>query len=129
MTTSSELSRETALATVTAYLSAIQSGTAAEIADLFHGEAALNDPAGSTPVAGRDSIVDFYAPLTATKRETELLAFRHSGPAAAFLFTVRTFLDDGKIVEISPIDVMTIHADGLIISTTAFWSKEDMRLA
>lgn len=127
MTTSAHASRETALATVTRYLAAIQDGTPAEIAALYRPDGTLEDPAGSSPVTGHEAIAAFYAPLARTKQETELLTFRHSGPATAFLFTVRTVMPDGTTIEISPIDVMRIDADGLIVSMTALWSSEDVR--
>ena len=128
-TKTTEISRDMALAAVTRYLQMIATApTPEDISSLYSADATLEDPVGSEPSRGRSAIADFFGPLTRTRRETELLNFRHSGNSAAFHFRVRTHTPDG-IVEIDPFDVMTFSADGLITSAKAYWSPDDVRMS
>ncbi|MBA4024013.1 MAG: steroid delta-isomerase [Gordonia sp.] len=128
MTQSTQISRDTALSTVSRYLEAIAEATSpSQIAALYTDDATVEDPVGSETVRGKDAIAAFFAPLTQSQRDTELLNFRHCGDSAAFHFRVRTHTPDG-VVEIEPLDVMTFTTDGLISSAKAYWSPEDVRM-
>ena len=74
-----------------------------------------------------DAIRAFYSAIEGLRRETELLAVRVSGSAAAFHFRVRTHLPD-QVVEVEPIDVMTFDDDARITSMRAFWSPSDLHV-
>ena len=126
MSTAAAARTEQIEATVRRYLAAVGSGTAAEIAACYSPEATLEDPVGSEPRRGREAIAEFFGPLEASRRSTELLTLRIGGGEAAFRFRVRTELPDGA-AESEPIDVMTFDADGLITSMRAFWSEADVR--
>ncbi|MCK8669530.1 nuclear transport factor 2 family protein [Rhodococcus sp. HM1] len=112
-------------ATVNAYLAAVASGRAAEVAALYADDAVLEDPVGSEPRVGRAAITDFYKGLESTENTTELLTLRISGPNAAFHFRVTTKAS-ARTYEIEPIDVMTFDDRGRITSMRAFWAPTDM---
>lgn len=114
-------------ATVVAYLAAVASGTAADIAALYAEGGTLEDPVGTTPKVGRAAAEEFYRPLEASERATELLTLRISGASAAFHFRVETKAGD-KTYVITPIDVMTFDKDARITSMRAFWAPSDMQV-
>ncbi|MEO7077492.1 nuclear transport factor 2 family protein [Rhodococcus sp. BP22] len=129
MTRTNEITRDSALSTVTRYLATIADATSSDqIASLYVEGATVEDPVGSAALCGKDAIAHFFKPLIESRRETELLNFRHSGNSVAFHFLVRTYTADG-VVEIEPFDVMTLDGDGLITSTKAYWSPEDVRMS
>lgn len=112
-------------AAVRRYLDTVATGTAAEIAALYHPDATLEDPVGSPPHTGRAAIEKFYSPLESARRRTELLSVRVSGDNAAFSFRVVTETG-GKTITVEPIDVMTFDEDARITGMRAFWSAEDV---
>lgn len=113
-------------ATVRAYLSALESGSAAAIVALYADDATLEDPAGSEPRTGRDAIARFYRAIDGSPQHTELLSLRVSGQSAAFHFRVTTRVGDAEY-EIEPIDVMTFDEQARITGMWAYWSPADMR--
>ncbi|WP_068166032.1 nuclear transport factor 2 family protein [Rhodococcus phenolicus] len=126
MTTSETGSQtERIRATVNAYLAAVASGRATEVAALYAEDATLEDPVGSEPRIGRAAITEFYKGIEATENTTELLTLRISGANAAFHFRVVTKAGE-QTYEIDPIDVMTFDQDGRITSMRAFWAPTDM---
>lgn len=112
-------------AAVRRYLDTVATGTAAEIAALYHEEATLEDPAGSAPHTGRAAIEKFYSALESARRRTELHTLRVSGDHAAFAFRVVTETADSTIT-VDPIDVMTFDEDARITGMRAYWSSEDI---
>lgn len=112
-------------AIVNAYLAAVASGRAADVAALYADDAVLEDPAGSEPRVGRAAITDFYKSIEATDNTTELLTLRISGANAAFHFRVTTKAG-AQTYEIDPIDVMTFDRHGRITSMRAFWAPTDV---
>lgn len=112
-------------AAVRRYLDTVATGTAAEIAALYHPDATLEDPVGSPAHTGRAAIEKFYSPLESARRQTELLSVRVSGDNAAFSFRVVTETG-GKTITVEPIDVMTFDEDARITGMRAFWSPEDV---
>ncbi|MEV3964254.1 nuclear transport factor 2 family protein [Nocardia sp. NPDC050193] len=112
-------------AAVRRYLDTVATGTAAEIAALYHENATLEDPVGSPAHTGRAAIEKFYSAIESSRRRTELLSTRVSGDNAAFAFRVVTETDDNTIT-VEPIDVMTFDENALITSMRAFWSSEDI---
>ncbi|MFI0446509.1 nuclear transport factor 2 family protein [Actinomadura sp. 6N118] len=119
-------SEEQIRAAVTRYLKAVSSGTADDIASCYAEMATLEDPVGSEPRRGRDSIRAFYSDIVTVRRHAELLTIRVAGSSAAFHFLVRTELPD-QTVDISPIDVMTFDEEVQITSMRAFWGPADLR--
>jgi steroid delta-isomerase len=107
------------------YVTAVATGTGADIAALYSADGTVEDPVGTEPHRGRAAVTAFYSPIEGFRRETELLAVKVGPGTAAFHFRVRTHLPD-QVVEVDPIDVMTFDADGAITSMRAFWSTADM---
>lgn len=120
-------SRERLRETTDNYLAAIAGGSADAIASLYAPTATLEDPAGSEPVSGHDAIARFYAPIAALQRSTALLDFRASGGTVAVRFRV-TVAVPGRTITTTPINVMTVTADGAITSMRAIWSEEDIEI-
>lgn len=110
---------------VVRYLEAVATGPAADIAALYAPDATVEDPVGSEPHRGRETIAQFYSALEAAEIDTTLLHLRVAERNAAFHFRVVTKTGD-QTIPIEPIDVMTFDPDGLITSMRAFWSPEDM---
>ncbi|QFU92489.1 nuclear transport factor 2 family protein [Amycolatopsis sp. YIM 10] len=108
------------------YLSAVESGTAAEIASCYTEDATVEDPVGTESHRGREAIVRFYSAIENARRKTELITLRVAGSSAAFHFRARMELADGA-TEIDPIDIMTFDEDGRITGMRAFWSQPDLR--
>lgn len=107
------------------YLTAVASGSAAEVATLYAEDATLEDPAGSAIHRGRTAIEEFYKGLEGSQVTTTLHAARVCGLEAAFHFRVVTATGGQKYI-IEPIDVMTFDEAGQITSMRAFWAPEDM---
>ena len=125
MTTSEATAQaERIRATVTAYLDAVASGVATDVAALYTENATLEDPVGSEPRVGRTAITEFYKAIETTENTTELLTLRISGANAAFHFRVTTKVAE-QTYEIEPIDVMTFDEAGRITTMRAFWAPSD----
>lgn len=125
MTTSEATAQaERIRATVTAYLDAVASGVATDVAALYTENATLEDPVGSEPRVGRAAITEFYKAIETTENTTELFTLRISGANAAFHFRVTTKVAE-QTYEIEPIDVMTFDEAGRITTMRAFWAPSD----
>jgi len=109
------------------YLSAVESGTAADIAACYTEDATVEDPVGTEPHRGREAIARFYSVLENAGRKTELIAIRVAGSSAAFHFRIRTEMA-GTASEIDPIDIMTFDEDGQITGMRAFWNQADIQV-
>ena len=111
--------------TVHRYLELVGGGSADDIADLFAGDATVEDPVGGEVHIGRSAIHRFYKNIENVHRVTELLALRVAGHQAAFMFAITVGSGEQRI-RIEPIDVMVFNADGRIASMKAYWSPADM---
>ncbi|MGC4963102.1 nuclear transport factor 2 family protein [Gordonia sp. DT218] len=109
------------------YLSAIGSGTAADIAALYADGATVEDPVGSDIRTGRTAIEEFYGPLSGADCDAELLTLRVSGHTAAFHFRVTTRTPD-QVIVVEPIDIMTFDDDAQITSMRAVWAPDDLTI-
>ncbi|MCB0931871.1 MAG: nuclear transport factor 2 family protein [Mycobacterium sp.] len=111
--------------TVHRYLELVGGGSADDIADLFAGDATVEDPVGGEVHIGRGAIHRFYKNIENVHRVTELLALRVAGHQAAFMFAITVGSGEQRI-RIEPIDVMVFNSDGRIASMKAYWSPADM---
>ena len=109
--------------TVHRYLELVGGGSADDIADLFAGDATVEDPVGGEVHIGRGAIHRFYKNIENVHRVTELLALRVAGHQAAFMFAITVGSGEQRI-RIEPIDVMVFNSDGRIASMKAYWSAE-----
>ena len=119
------ITNEQAEATVRRYLDLVANGTAAEIVELYAGDAVLEDPVGGTPLVGRENIRAFYATLEAFTVTTELQTIRTCGGEAAFQFHIETDTGAGVAV-LEPLENMKFTEDGLISNMRAWWGDSDM---
>jgi steroid delta-isomerase len=109
------------------YLKTVATGSAAAVAALYAEDATLEDPVGSEQHRGREAIERFYSVIEGNRLETELLTIRVAGDNAAFHFSVRTH-QDGQVLDVEVIDVMSFDDKARITSMRAFWSEADIRL-
>ena len=113
-------------AAVTAYVDALNSGTAEEIADLYADGATVEDPIGAPLRTTRDELVEFYGIITGMPhREATAAWTKIAGDTAVFEFTLVTGTDDAKF-KITPVDIMVFDENGKVSSMRAVWSPSDL---
>lgn len=106
------------------YIDAVASGDPDAVLDLYGDRPVIEDPVGSEPRVGRESVRDFYAQNVGVE-----LRLRRIGPVtvvgdrAAFQFRIEVPLGDDEMVMAST-DVMTFDEDGRILTMTAYPDAE-----
>jgi steroid delta-isomerase len=110
---------------VNRYLDLVAKGSAEEIADLYAGDATVEDPVGGEVHIGRQAILGFYANVENVNAETELVTLRVAGNEAAFQFALTLDFGDNRM-RIEPIDVMVFNDEGRIASMKAYWSPDNV---
>ena len=123
---STELDSGLAQRLVDDYLRLLVAADAEAIGALYHPEACLEDPVGSTPLIGREAILAFYSNGLSGIDAAELSGpIRVTGSEVAFAFTLHTKIKD-QLFAMDIIDVFVIEAEQ-IVSMRAFWSRANMR--
>ncbi|MGO3325615.1 nuclear transport factor 2 family protein [Gordonia sp. (in: high G+C Gram-positive bacteria)] len=113
-------------AVVTAYIDALNSGTAEEIADLYADGATVEDPIGAPLRTTRDELVEFYGIITGMPHRDATVAWtRVAGDTAVFEFTLVTGTDEAKF-KITPVDIMVFDENGKVTSMRAVWNPSDL---
>ena len=108
------------------YMRLLVAADAKGIGALYHPEARLEDPVGSTPVVGREAIVEFYSKGLGGIEAAELSGpIRVAGNEVAFAFNLHMKIK-GQSFAMDIIDVFVIEAEQ-VVSMRAFWSRENMR--
>lgn len=120
------LSNEDVAAGVRRYLDTVATGTAAEVTALYAADATVEDPVGSEPLQGHESIQAFYATFESLPKTTELVTLRTCAGQAAFHFSIVVDLGGGASSTMAPLEVMTFNDEGLITSMRAFWAESDL---
>jgi steroid delta-isomerase len=120
------LDRALAQRLVDDYLRLLVLDDAEGIGALYHPEARLEDPVGSTPLIGRKAIVGFYSNGLSGIDAAELSGpIRVAGNEVAFAFNLHMKIK-GQSFAMDIIDVFVIEAEQ-VVSMRAFWSRENMR--
>lgn len=114
--------------TVERYVKLLDAGDADAIALLYAEDASVEDPVGSPPRRGRDTLRAFYAASSGRLRAERTGPVRVCGHEAAFPMLARVGSADAPAL-IDVIDVMTFDEDGRIASMRAFWSPDAIRSA
>ena len=123
---STELDSDLAQRLVDDYLRLLVAADAEAIGALYHSEACLEDPVGSTPLIGREAILAFYSNGLSGIDAAELSGpIRVAGSEVAFAFTLHMKIKD-QLFAMDIIDVFVIEAEQ-IVSMRAFWSRANMR--
>lgn len=123
---STELDSGLAQRLVDDYLRLLVAADAEAIGALYHPEARLEDPVGSTPLIGREAILAFYSNGLSGIDAAELSGpIRVAGSEVAFAFTLHMKIKD-QLFAMDIIDVFVIEAEQ-IVSMRAFWSRANMR--
>jgi len=108
------------------YMRLLVAADANGIGALYHSQARLEDPVGSTPLVGREPIVEFYSKGLGNIEAAELSGpIRVAGNEVAFAFNLHMNIQ-GQSFAMDIIDVFVIEAEQ-IVSMRAFWSRENMR--
>ena len=111
--------------TVHRYLELVGGGSADDIADLFAGDATVEDPVGGEVHIGRGAIHRFLQEHR--KRASGYRIAGAAGGRAPGGIHVRHHRGQREQrIRIEPIDVMVFNSDGRIASMKAYWSPADM---
>jgi len=110
------------------YVKLMNAGDSDAIADLYTGDATLEDPVGSEPLAGRAAIRDFYAAAAGAVVLELSGPVRVCGHEAAFPMLATVGAGERRSC-LDIIDLMTFDEDAQIRSMRAFWSPDRMRPA
>jgi len=112
--------------TLFAYVERFNAGDAPGVAALYADDAAVEDPVGAQPIAGKAAILAFYQHATALGARLEVVTPPRGshGNAAALTFAVHARVE-GRPARIDVTDVMTFAADGRIQSMRAHWGPDD----
>ena len=112
-----------------AYIDAYNRNDLEAIIALYHDDATVEDPYGSSPREGKTKIVEFYRNVMANGATLQLCApIRAShGDAAAMAFDAVVKLPQGE-VRVRVIDVMTFDEAGLITSMRAYFGPGDIEM-
>lgn len=113
-------------ATVERYLAELAKGDADAIADLYAGDATVEDPVGGEVHIGRQAIHGFYSNVPGTGNETEVVTLRTLGHEAAFFWRLTVDLGDGGKLRIDIISTMTFDDEGKIASMKAYWGPDNL---
>jgi len=92
------------------------------IREIYASDATLEDPVGTPPRHGIESIVEFYKAAMASGMKLTLNGQpRCAGNSVAFVFT-------GILpgMSISPIDVFEFNAEGKIQHMRAYWGRDNI---
>ena len=110
------------------YPKLLTSGDYEAIVALYHEDATIEDPVGSTPLVGREAICGFYKASAGqvTMKLTGPVRVAGSEGAAPLRVLVGP---EGQRQALDIIDTMTFDEDGLITSMRAFWSADSLRPA
>src|SRR5690625_1975906 len=115
-------------AALQAYIDGFNAKDAEALASLFADDATIEDPVGTQPIQGKETIAQFYRKAVKAVQEMKLsspIRGSHSNAAAmAFEFTMNW---EGKTMHTKVIDVMEFNQDGKITSMRAYWGPGDSR--
>ena len=108
------------------YVRLVDAGDIQGILALYADDAVVEDPVGTDPYVGIDAIAAFYrgglGQMSASAVQTG--AVRTTGASEGAIPFRVSLLNDGKTIEIEPIDFMRFNEAGKIVSMRAFWSLE-----
>ncbi|MBV8249987.1 MAG: nuclear transport factor 2 family protein [Comamonas sp.] len=113
-------------AVVQRYVAALNASDLEGIVALYAADATVEDPVGSEPKRGLETIRAFYAKALQLPLRVELQGeVRAVANEAAFAFTV-SFEHQGRRTTIAPIDHFRFDAEGKIVSMRALFGPQNM---
>ncbi len=111
---------------VNRYLTAINAGDMHAVMDLYAGNAAVEDPAGTEPKTGND-ILTFYQNAFSGGAKVELTdSIRISAKTAAFPFRAEIGQGDGKVLIVEVIDIFEFDEAGKVEKMTAHFGPSNI---
>lgn len=114
------------IAAVHAYVAAFDAGSADAVAELYALDGTVEDPVGTPPHRGRETVRAFYAEAMKTGAKLTLLGpIRIAGDYAVFPFAVNLHVDGGD-KRIDVIDTFKFDDDNRIVEMRAFWGPSNM---
>lgn len=112
---------EAILATIHAYVRALNAGDLEAIVALYAEDASVEDPIGTPPHVGIGAIRAFYSRSVALPLEVALEGVpRIAGQECAFAFRV-SFTYEGRRTTICPIDTFRFNDEGRIVAMRAYF--------
>jgi steroid delta-isomerase len=109
--------------TIGRYIELMNASDFDSIAELYAENATLEDPVGTEPIRGRETIREFYAAAIGDVTLELTGSLRVAAGQVAFPMHARI----GGTQTLDIIDVMVFDDDGRIASMRAFWSSEDFQ--
>ncbi|MEM8780100.1 MAG: nuclear transport factor 2 family protein [Cyanobacteria bacterium P01_G01_bin.49] len=110
------------------YFQATQSNDAATWAACFATNATVDDPVGSSPIKGKDAILErgkeFMANFQMVGLHPEYISV--DSLRAAAKWTGRGVTKDGKSVQFEGINFFEFNNEGKIVNLVGFWNPADM---
>ena len=104
---------------VARYVELLSARQPEKIVDLFAENATIEDPVGTEPKTGRQTLVDFYTVLASMEEiAVELLWSKVAADTAVFSFELRSGAG-GHRFELRPVDIMIFDDDAKIVSLRA----------
>ena len=104
---------------VAQYIELLSAREPEKIVDLFAENATIEDPVGTEPKTGRQTLVDFYTVLASMEEiAVELLWSKVAADTAVFSFELRSGAG-GHRFELRPVDIMIFDDDAKIVSLRA----------
>lgn len=111
--------------TVDKYIKALCEHDISIIEEIFDINATIEDPAGSEPRTGMETIKGFYQYAFSKNVKAELTgSVRCVGKTAVFPFFITMDTDDSTM-KLEPIDMFEFNDEGKIQSMKAYWGKEN----
>lgn len=121
------MSIEIYIKVVKQYIHCLNAGDVNGIRALYSANAQLEDPVGSTVLQGIDTIAAFYKQGLQTGIVAKLSGeVCGTGREVAFPFELELTMD-GKLTQISVIDVFRFDEEAKILSMRAFWGPDNCR--
>jgi len=112
------------------YVDAWQRRDRAAFLALFTDDVVQVDPYPAEPNVGKDALGAFFDRTMAIVERMEFTVGRSivAGDRGVFPITIRTGLAGGLSLEVDAIDVISVNAEGLVTSLTAYVDMEGTRL-
>ncbi|MCY7784025.1 MULTISPECIES: nuclear transport factor 2 family protein [unclassified Bacillus (in: firmicutes)] len=111
------------------YIDNINKKDAEAIINLFADNSSVEDPVGTKPIVGIESIKSFQKDGLAVMKKAELVAPIRTSPgnSAAMVFTIHMDFGEQEVI-IKVIDIMKFDEAGKIVELKAYWGKDDVQI-
>lgn len=111
------------------YIDNLNNKDADAIFNLYAENASCEDPVGTKPIVGNETLKHFIREGLSAMKKAELVAPIRTSPGncAAMAFSIHMDFG-GQEVIIQVVDVMKFNEEGKIIELKAYWGKDDVKI-